>query len=437
MKIADFAGKNICVLGYGREGKAVVSALEKFAPTCEITIADKDESVKSENAKHWLQVGSGWLHNLNKFDVIVTSPGIPPKELPDTSHLPLTTSTQVFLDTIADHGATIIGVTGSKGKSTTSSLIAAILSAAKKDVLLLGNIGDPAIAHLADVKKGTYVVLEMSSYQLMLLTTSPHIAVVTSFFPEHLDYHGSIDAYLEAKKHIARFQKADDMLFFNKSSHGAIEIAKEGAARKLPFSAEDAPVAIEETKLLGAHNLSNIGAATRVAQELGISDTTIIDVIKNFKGLPHRLEFVGNYHGIDWVDDAISTTPESTIAALDALGDQPDNGLAGRVQTIILGGQDRGYDFGTLGERIALSSVKNVILFPGSGPKIKAAIQAANAQVEFHEAASMKEAVDTAIRCPKSDVLNPITLLSTASPSYGMFKNFEDKGGQFQELIKA
>lgn len=437
MKITELAGKNICILGYGREGRAMIAALENYAPDCEITIADQNADIDIHSSKHWKQVGTGWLENLHKFDVIIKSPGIPPSSLP-IAHLRsrITSSTQIFLDTIKDSGSTVIGVTGSKGKSTTSSLIYEILKTRNqkpetRNIVLAGNIGEPAIAHIADAKPDTIFVLEMSSYQLMDLTTSPQIAVITSFFPEHLNYHGSLEAYLDAKKNITRFQKDGDLVFFCSSSPGASEIAKEGGGTKIPFSAEDAPVNISETQLIGDHNLSNIAGAFTVATKLGIPRNQAIEVIKTFQGLPHRLQSLGIHHGQEWIDDAISTTPESTIAALDAL----DN----RVETIILGGQDRGNDFTALGSRIKDSSVGNVILFPGSGPRIKEAIVDAEAQVEFFEAASMEEAVAIAkkVTTGRTPLGHPIVLLSTASPSYGMFKNFEEKGDVFKKAIEG
>jgi len=425
MKIQEFAGKTICVLGYGREGKAVVAALEQFAPGCEITIADKNEAAVTDHPKHWVQAGGGWLKNLAKFDVIIKSPGIPPQAEFEPVKNKLTSSTQIFLDSVADKGVSLVGVTGSKGKSTTSSLIHTILKTAKKDVHLVGNIGEPAIAHLAQAKKGTIFVMEMSSYQLMDLTASPHIAVITSFFPEHLDYHGNLANYIEAKKHVARFQTADDLVFFNAQSPGAAEIAKEGEGRKIPFLSGDSPIDISDTNLIGLHNQSNIAAACMVAATFGVDKKTTLKAVKAFQGLPHRLQFVGTHHGIDWIDDAISTTPESAIAALDALGD--------RVKSMILGGQDRGYDFDELAERIAQSSVEHVILFPGSGPTIQLALEKAKAAVTYHEASDMKQAILIAREMtPKGS----ICLLSTASPSYGMFKNFEDKGEQFRAEIE-
>ncbi len=433
MKIADLAGKKICILGYGREGRAMIDAIRTHVKKCKITVADENPDALKELAEttpYYLQSGAEWLKDLDKFDVIIKSPGIPPSTLPITHYpLPITSSTQIFFDTIADTGATVIGVTGSKGKSTTSSLLYALLKTGKKEVHLIGNIGEPAISHIDDAKNRTLFVMEMSSYQLMDLTTSPQIAVITSFFPEHLNYHGSIEAYMDAKKQIARHQTENDIVFYCSTSEGATEIANESRGTKIPFSASDAPVNISETQLIGDHNLSNIAGAFTVATKLGIEEKAAIDVIKTFKGLPHRLQSLGIHHGQEWIDDAISTTPESTIAALDALDS--------RVEILILGGQDRGNDFCELGTRIKASSVSSVILFPGSGPRIKQAIVDAGAAVEFFEAESMEEAVKTAKKVTggRTPLGHPIVLLSTASPSYGMFKNFEEKGTLFAQYV--
>lgn len=365
------------------------------------------------------------LGDLDQFDVIIKSPGIPPnEELAALGHK-VTSSTQIFLDTIAESGATVIGITGSKGKSTTSSLIYDILKAGGKDVHLVGNIGKPSIDHLQDAKQGTIFVLEMSSYQLMNLTRSPHVAVVTSFFPDHLDYHGSLSAYLDAKMHITRFQSAEDTVFFAAASDGAKQIADQSPGKKIAYSKEDAPIALSETKLIGDHNLQNISGAFLVGRFFGIDDTVAIEAIKRFQPLPHRLQLLGTHHGIRWIDDAISTTPESTIAALDALGDD--------VNTLIVGGQDRGYDFASLGKRIAASRIEHVIFFPGSGPSIVKAIHEAGSNASVHAASDMEAVVDIAKRVT---IPGKICLLSTASPSYNIFKNFEDKGDQFISFIK-
>src|SRR3989338_5159336 len=437
MLLQDLNGKTVCVLGYGKEGRAMVKALEEFAPECEITIADKNPDIDVDGDRHWKQVGEGWLENLNKFDVIIKSPGIPPSALPPTPNTLLTNSTQIFLEETASRSATVIGVTGSKGKSTTSTLIHEILKAGDKKTFLVGNIGEPAISHLKDASVNTYFVLEMSSYQLMDCHSSPPIAVITSFFPEHLDYHAStalstgstpLEAYKEAKSHITRFQSEGDFVAYDASSTGAEEIACMSPGKRIAVHAEDLP--LESMGLKGEHNRRNAAIAFLTTRLLGVPERISIPVIQNFRGLPHRLQSLGIHHGAEWVDDAISTTPESTIAALDALGD--------RVAFIILGGQDRGNDFTALGKRIAASKIKTIILFPDSGPRIRKAIEDANAAAEFFDVETMQEAIEHA----KFSILNsqfsisPIVLLSTASPSYNMFKNFEEKGAMFLLCIE-
>ena len=426
MNIRELNGKTVLILGYGKEGQATVKALEEYAPNAELTIADKNVAIPKHTDTHWWQLGDGWLENLEKFDIIIKSPGIPPSATLAKYGAKTIGAVQIFLDTIAGSGATVIGVTGSKGKSTTSSLIAAMLRHARKDIHLVGNIGDPSIGHIANAKQGTIFVHEMSSYMLEHMTSSPHIAVVTSFFPEHLDYHGSIEAYLDAKKHIARFQKENDVVFFNADSPGAVSIASEGRGRKIPVHADDCPVDLAATKLIGEHNRENIALAWKVCEDLGINDAIATEAIKAFTPLPHRLQPLGTHHGIRWVDDAISTTPESAIAALDALGDD--------VATIILGGQDRGNDFSGLAARLKNSRVKTALLFPGSGPRIRAAIEATEATITLIDADSMEQAVSTA---KKHTPNGSIVLLSTASPSYGMFKNFEEKGDIFQKCVRG
>ena len=319
-------------------------------------------------------------------------------------------------------------MTGSKGKSTTASLIHAILKAAGKSSFLVGNIGEPAIAHLQDIIPNTFFIQELSSYQLMDCSHSPSIAVITSFFPEHLDYHGSLDAYKEAKSHIVKFQSEQGFVVYDATSQGAQEIAERSPGRRIAAHAEDVPLSAAGMLLKGDHNRRNAAIAFLTTSLLGVPKHISILVIEQFRGLPHRLESLGIRNGIEWVDDAISTTPESTIAALDALGD--------RVATIILGGQDRGNDFSDLGKRIAESKIRTVILFPGSGPRIHEAIEKWNAHVECLEASTMLEAVTLANEQTNKQA-NAIVVLSTASPSYGMFTNFEEKGDAFRRCIET
>jgi UDP-N-acetylmuramoyl-L-alanine---L-glutamate ligase len=424
MRLSDLKGKRVAILGFGREGKSVANALKRLGIVCDITVRDSSPDARTDGLL--LISGPKYLEGLEAYDVVVKSPGIPPHPAIANVGPKLTTATNLFFDSVEDSGASIVGISGSKGKSTTTSLIHAMLLAGGKDAHLVGNIGVPALDHLEKAKKGAIFVHELSSYQLMDMRASPRIAVVTAFFPEHLDYHGSLSSYLDAKKNLTRFQTSDDCVFFSKESHGAAEIAKEGSGRKIPYGAEDAAVELAKTKLIGHHNEVNLGGATLCATYLGVSKKDCAKAAKAFIPLRHRLEPVGTHHGIDWVDDAISTTPESAVAALDALGD--------KVATMILGWQDRGYDFTRLAERIKDSELRAAIFFPGSGRRIEEALKAADARIEYAHAESMEEAVEKAIRLtPRGKTC----LLSTASPSYGMFRNFEEKGEVFQRCVRG
>lgn len=423
MHIKDLAGKSVCILGFGREGQAMLRAIEKHAPTAKVTICDQNQNIQDYNlapSTYNLQLGKDCLNNLNSFDIIIKSPGVYPRKELEAVNEKVTNSVQIFLDTIKEKGSTVIGVTGSKGKSTTSSLIFAILKDAGKETRLIGNIGEPVMDHLEEATSNTIFVQEMSSYQLMNLKSSPHIAVITSFFPEHLDYHGSLEGYKDAKKNIARFQTKNDIVIYPETSEGAKEIAMESKGEKISCTEKDAAINIKETHLLGEHNLSNIAVAIAVAKKLGIPTDVYTKTIKEFKGLPHRLESLGVHHEIEWIDDAISTTPESTIAALNALGDS--------VTTLILGGMDRGSDFTPLVDRLKKSKVETILLL-GTNSELL--------QMQFPDSivcTSMEEVIRLAKEKTKKGT---ICLLSPAAASYGMFKNFEEKGDMFKtEILK-
>jgi UDP-N-acetylmuramoylalanine--D-glutamate ligase len=425
MIIQELKGKAVCILGFGQEGRAMLGAIQKYAPSADVTIADRNE--KLQETRYKMQTGGKYLENLNRFDVIIISPGIPPQKEFKAVEKKITNSSQIFLDTAKAAGATLIGVTGTKGKSTTASLIHAILVAAGKKSYLVGNIGDPSIAHLDQATKDSFFVMEMSSYQLMHTTTSPQIALITSFFPEHLDYHGTEKAYLEAKKNITRFQSDGDVVFYNGVSDGAYAIAKESEGELVAFDSDESIVGEDEMTLLGLHNLRNAAGAWKVAEYLGVSEAIAADTIKKFQGLPHRLQSLGVHDGIEWIDDAISTTPHSTIEALESF----DHG----VHTVILGGKDRGLKFENLADEIALHP-RNVILLGENREIIRKALESSKKEEELQifDAVTMEEAVKIAKRVTRS---GSRCLLSPASASYDMYKNFEEKGEDFKKQIQV
>jgi len=403
MRIDDLQGKNVCIVGFGKEGKAAKNALEKL---CRITILDRND-------------GEEYLKNVHQFDVIVKSPGVPPCKELDAVQDKVTSGTALFLEEARHSPHTVIGVTGSKGKSTTTALIHHILETTGKHSILLGNIGIPALDHLQDLQntKHTYFVMELSSYQLMNIGCSPHIAVITSFFPEHLDYHGSLENYTEAKKNIARFQREEDITFYADEPEETKKIAEISKGQKIEYGVCIPQRSQDATPLRGQHNLRNISGAIHVAQHLGIEDAAILHAIPTFKPLPHRLEDLGVHHGIRWINDSISTTPQSTIAAIDAFD--------GNISTLILGGQDRGLDFTELMKCIADSNIHTVICLPDSGHRIAKDIEKTGVHVVI--VASLEEAM--------KKITGSSCLLSPASPSYNQFKNFEERGEAFRKYL--
>ncbi|MBU4452892.1 hypothetical protein KKH24_01415 [Patescibacteria group bacterium] len=374
--------ESVCILGFGKEGSVTEKYLKKFYPKIKIGILDQSTDKK-------------YLEHQADYDLAVKTPGIQKSKVT----IPYVTATNLFFSSVKN---LTIGVTGSKGKSTTSSLIYQMLKVDDRKVRLLGNIGNPMLdVLLSKIDPKEMFVLELSSYMLDDIEYSPNIAVLLNLFPEHMDYHGGVDEYYKAKNNIFAYQKSGDI------------------ALRPEFKAV-IPVSDQDITLLGEHNRRNIKAAILVARKLGVSDASITKAIKKFKPLSHRLEAVGEYKGIKFIDDAISTTPESTIEALRSLKN---------VKTIFLGGEDRGYDFTNLERELRLIGVENVVLFPDTGRRILSSTTG----LRVLKTKSMQEAVKFAYKVTPQ---GSICLLSTASPSYSVWKNFEEKGDLFKKFVK-
>lgn len=392
--------KNAAILGYGKEGKITEKYLNKNYPNFRVSILDRKNDSK-------------YLEKLENFDIAIKTPGIK-KEL---INIPYITATNIFFSEIENK---IIGVTGSKGKSTTASLIYEILKANGEKVRLLGNIGSPMLETLMkSVRKDEIFVVELSSYQLDDIKYSPHIAVVTNLFPDHMNYHGNVGKYYQAKKNIINFQNKNDIFVYNPKDKLSAKWAKEADSRKIAFI-QKLSFNKSGTQLLGEHNLENIKAAITVAKLFNISESSMKKTIKNFRGLSHRLEFIGEFRGIKFYDDAISTTPESTIEAIKSLKN---------ISVIFLGGEDRGYDFSKLEKTIRENNIKNIVLFPDSGERMLSSRKGLN----IFKTSNMEEAVRFAYW---NASIGEIVLLSCASPSYSVWKNFEEKGNEFQYFVK-
>ncbi len=396
--------KKALILGYGREGKATKRYLQKKYPGLPTDTADQ-------------KTDANYLDRQKDFDIAVRTPGISKSKIVIQS----TTATNIFLSQVRQP---VIGITGTKGKSTTASLVNNMLRAGGRQSQLLGNIGRPMLAALLRPDKKTdFFVLELSSYQLDDARLSPHIAVVTNLWPDHMDYHGRVESYYQAKKNIVRWQKGTDYFVYNPGSGRLRKWAEASRAKAIPF-AVDLPAGLPKSSLVVRHNLENIKAAVAVARLLRVPDKAIVQAVKDFQPLPHRLERAGTARGITFYDDAASTTPESTVQAIKAL-----SGTGRKIGTIFLGGQDRGYDFSRLEAILRRHGIKNVVLFPDSG----ASMLGSQSGLNILKTDSMDEAVQFALQHTRP---GEACLLSTASPSYSLWQNFEEQGSCFKKAIK-
>ncbi len=403
-------GVKIAIIGFGREGKSVWKFLKKTAryKKAEIQILDQ----KSD---------PHYLRHLDQFDLVFRSPGVP-YNLPEIQQaikngVRLTSATKLFFELatpILRRGSgQIVGVTGTKGKGTTSTLIYKLLKVAGKRVLLAGNIGKSPLEILPNVTKSTIVILELSSFQLWDLRKSPSVAVITDIFPDHQDVHKGMRDYLDAKASIAKFQKKSDVVFYFQSSAAAKKIAQQSKGKKIAVTAPDT---LEKNRIL----------ATTVARHLGCPDKILNRAIKTIKGLGHRLELVRTHRGIRYYNDSASTNPNTTAAAITSFTEP---------MIVIAGGKDKNLNYKPLARAIKKSGqVRLVILMGENKEKIAHSIRRAGAEIRF--ASDLVTAVQLA---QNRAAINhsSIILFSPGAASFDMFADYDDRGAQFKKIIQA
>lgn len=430
MRLADLSDKLVIILGFGREGKAMVDVLKSHVPTARIIITDEQEIDVPEFHQLIDAIAA-----VTPETIVIKSPGIPWHrsyvEEMQNAGAHFTSSTNLFMlerkllqlksrDEAKERPeGLVVGITGTKGKSTTAALLAHVLTEAGKRVVLAGNIGEPAIAHI-DEPADTIVVLELSSYQLSDLLIVPDIAVILNLYEEHMDYHGDVESYHAAKMRIADAQTPSDVFVYNEKFPQLVDLARRVKSRALPFVHRN-DRSLDSLTLLGEHNRDNAAGVLAVTNCLGIDRDVVERAFATFKPLPHRMQDLGIHHGIRWINDSISTTPQSALAAIDVF--ERDLGA------LILGGQDRGYHFTDLAKRVVDLGITTYIL-PG-GDRIADAIRSAGGVPVPMK--TLDEIVADVVGHAKS---GSTCLLSPASPSYGQFKNFEDRGRQFIEVVE-
>jgi UDP-N-acetylmuramoylalanine--D-glutamate ligase len=440
MRFAELAGRRVGVWGAGREGLAAHRLLRDQDPGREVVVYT-DAPVPPEEREAF-GAGADFAHGADGFgrlaecEVVIRSPGVsryrPEVERLRATGVELTTGTNLWFE---EHGAErVVAVTGTKGKSTTSSLIAHLLNESGVRAVLGGNVGRAPLDILRVDPAPEVWVLELSSFQAADLQRGPSIGVLLNIHPEHLDWHGTPERYMADKANL--FLRRSDTIAVLNHADARVAALAERLADVRWFGDERSLHADERggirrgtevlyepgtLRLRGVHNALNACAALTAVEELGLDAATLGDALRSFEPLPHRLEPVGTYGGLTFVNDSISTTPAAAIAALRA--------LAGGPIALIAGGYERGQDYTGLATAIVDSTVELVVGLPDTGRRIVAEVEALRRD---GPATTLAEDVDAAVAVASAGLSGPGTvLLSPAAPSYVQFRNFEERGQAF------
>lgn len=426
-------GKRILILGFGREGKSTLAFVKKQLPEAVVAVADKNEM---EGVKHF---GASYLEAMYDYDIVIKTPGISLKDF-DTKGVEITSQTDLFFNQFRKQ---TIGISGTKGKSTTTSLIYHLLKSSGHDAILTGNIGIPCFDVMEDIKPESIVVYELSAHQLEYVHQSPHVGVLLNIFEEHLDHFGTFERYKSAKLNLLRFMDKDDFAIIHDSL--SLDVRRVIASEAKPsrvFSQFDISNLVDSTALplKGDHNLLNIKAALLACDAYGVDYHELIPYLYTFKPLEHRLEPVGTFGGVSFVNDSISTIPQATIQACKALG---------RVDFLLLGGFDRGIDYQPLADFLRENPVPHLLFTgkagermmrlmagfgEGAGIEIPDEIVSPLQGLVLTHYSMMEEAFAyIAAHAQKGDVV----LLSPAASSYDQYKNFEERGRKFKALAEG
>lgn len=440
--VKKLVGKNIAILGFGKEGKSTYNFIRKHLPDISLTVLDK-AAITIDDDKVTIISGDEYLNNLEKYDLIIKSPGISLKDI-DYSKIQdkITSQLELLLEV---NRKNIIGITGTKGKSTTTSLMYEVLKAQRDNVFLLGNIGIPVFDMIDEYNDKSLLVIEMSSHQLEFVKNSPHIAVILNLFQDHLDHDGSLEHYHNNKMNIFKYQTADDYAIYaddNEYLNAKMKILNTAATKfNVRFDDENIfgnAVRIKKDKvfindelvytdgernLIGNHNLKNIMFVLTICKILGLDFEKAREIILSFKGLKYRMEYLGTYHNIKYYNDTIATIPAATENAIEAIGD---------VDTLIFGGLDRGIDYKEFIEFLKNSNINNLICMPSTGTNIGHLLEECTTK-NIKYVQTLKEANAMAL---KYTTPGKSCLLSPAAASYEYFKNFEEKGKAFEEIVK-
>lgn len=405
-------GKRILILGFGREGRSTKAFLNKYLPAAEVAVADKNPM---EGVKH---SGEGYLQSVYDYDIVIKTPGVSLKDF-DTKGVEITSQTDLFLSQF--HRQTI-GISGTKGKSTTTSLIYHLLKESGHDAILTGNIGIPCFDIMEQIGPQSIVVYELSAHQLEYVHNSPRVGVLLNVFEEHLDHFGTFERYKHAKFNLLRYMGAEDYAVVHDSL--TMETLELGV-NSVTFSRMAYDIDEDALPILGPHNLLNAQAALCACVAYGVDVRELILHLYTFKPLEHRLEPVGTYGGVTFVNDSISTIPQAAIAACETLH---------KVDFLLLGGFDRDIDYTPLVDYMMEHPVPHLLFTGRAGDRMMQMMKSRGVSSNLVVYHNMEEAFDYLKTHSKP---GDVCLLSPAASSYDQYKNFEERGRKFKLLAQA
>jgi UDP-N-acetylmuramoylalanine--D-glutamate ligase len=428
----------IAILGFAGQGRSAYEYWNHDGN--EITICDLDENLDTP-AGAFTKFGPDYLKDLGEFDLVIRTPALHPKDIINANNLQILdkiwSNTNEFFKVCPTKN--IIAVTGTKGKGTTSSLIAKMLEAAGKRVHLGGNIGIPPLELLKDeIQPEDWVVLELANFQLIDLKFSPYIAVCLMVEPEHMDWHEDFEEYIAAKQQLFIHQKADDKAIYFAGNDNSLSVADASSGELIPYFekpgawvngnkivlADQVVCETSDLKLLGKHNWQNACAAITAVWQISQNAEAIKSVLTTFTGLEHRLELVRELDGVRYYDDSFGTTPETAQVAIEAFSEP---------KIIILGGSDKGATYDGLSKTVISNNVRNVIVIGLTGEKIAEMLRKDGYESIVKGGANMTEIVSQARSLARP---GDVVLLSTACASFDMFKNYKDRGEQFKSAVQ-
>lgn len=417
-------GKRVLILGYGKEGRSTYRVLSDIGGCLLLDIADSNAAVSAFAPAGITIIGDGYFDALDNYDIVFKSPGIVLPGIVRNRSCRISSQTDVFL---SEYSNQTIGVTGTKGKSTVVTMLHHILGASGYDSVLAGNIGTPVFDIATQITQETIVVAELSCHQLEYCEHSPASALLLNLYEDHLDHYGTFERYIKAKMNIYRYQRERDVLYTHLSN---LPLTIQANSQVRDVNTEDLPFTrfedIDGVKLRGQHNLLNVAFAYNVCFDIGVGADSFVRAIRSYTPLPHRLEFIGSKNGVDYYDDSISTTVESSICAVESVPN---------AKTLILGGMDRGIDYAPLVDFLIDSNLTLIIGMYVSGKRVHDMCLSRTTKPNsdrFIYADDLYKATRLA-----QELTRPGTacLLSPAAASYDDFTNFEERGNVFKQLL--